>query len=429
MDKAARILHQTAVKTMRIAILAALAGLAWAPAGEMRVWTSRKGTNLEAELLKVEGDSVTLVTAEAKQVKVDLEDLSLADRQYLVEYGGADKEILVGGELGVPEKDVRIDTGSFEKLDKKMALGDESELVFELLETEHFLVGYAGDVRPKPVAETAERLWHGMAFQHMNFRRDWGSKRRLVLLCEDRDVHKMLGKWHADVLAGMGAQDAAAKSQVLWDQVGATTIYLDDKHQEEWNLHPGATVFNIKDDSKSRYRKDLSPFPTHVLAGHLLRQQMGGVSDYGSEGYFAVITGHAYYKEILLTGETETNLIDAEGSGFDEITKARGFEDGTSWARTLRSMVRRSKLEPDFEAMLGWKQSELDPAKLVLIYSFAYFSQSTPERLAGFANMVRRVETSNQIPEPIEFARLFGFDSVEALQEAWVEFIKSPDFK
>ena len=400
-----------------------------APAGEIRVWTSRKGTNIEAEILKVEGKVAILVTKEAKEIKVKVEDLSLADRQYLVEYGGADKSILVGEDLGVPEKDVRIDTGSFKKLDKKMPLGDESELVFDLLETEHFLVGYAGDVRPQGVAETAERLWHGMAFQHMNFRRDWGGKRRLVLLVEDRDVYAMLGKWYGHVLANMGNAAAAERNAALWDQVGANSIYLDDKHQEEWNLHPLATVYNIKEDTGKRFKKDLSPFPTHVLAGHLLRQQMGGVSNFGSEGYFAVITGHAYYKEIQLADETETNLIDAAGSQFDEITKARGFDDGTSWAKTLRSMVRRGKLEPNFEAMMGWSQNDLDPAKLVLIYSFSYFCESTPERLAGFANLVRRVESSNQIPEPIEFAKLMGFDTVEAMQEAWVEFIKSPAFK
>ncbi len=92
-------------------------------------------------------------------------------------------------------------------------------------------------------------------------------------------------------------------------------------------------------------------------------------------------------------------------------------------------MVKRGKLQPNFKEMLTWEQSQMDPAKLVLIYSFAYFSQSTPERVAGYAALVRRVESSNQVPEPIEFARLFGFDSVEALQTAWIEFIKSKDFK
>jgi len=428
-DKVPIFSHQTRVNTSRIVILAALLGSISLPAAESRIWTSRKGSNIEAELLKVDGEVVVLVTKETKEIKVKMEDLSLADRQYLVEYGGVDKKVLVGEDLGEPEKDVRIDSKTFNKLDKQLQLGDESILMFELMETEHYLIGYAGKVRPNGVAETAERLWHGMAFQHMNFRRDWGEKRRLVLLCEDREVYGALGKWYSRQLAEGGNIDAGQKSQVLWDKVGATTVYVEDEFADEWNLHRSVTVYNIKEGSEKRYRDDMSPFPTHVLAGHLLRQQMGGVSNYGSEGYFAVITGHAYYKEIQLAGKTETNLIDASGSQFDEITSSRGFEDGTSWARTIRALVRRDKVQPDFAKMLAWDQSQLDPEKLVLIYSFAYFCQSTPERLAGFAALVRLVESSNQIPEPIEFAKLFGFETVEAFQTAWIEFIKSTAFK
>lgn len=428
-DKPPIFIHQPSVNTARIVILACLLGSISLPAAETRIWTSRKGSNIEAEMLKLEEETVVLVTPEAKEIKVKFRDLSLADRQYLVEYGGADRKILIDEELGEPEKDVRIDSKTFKKLDKQLQLGEETILSFELMETEHYLIGYAGKIRPNGVAETAERLWHGMAFQHMNFRRDWGEKRRLVLLCEDREVYAALGKWYSRKLAEGGNIDAGQRNAVLWGQLGASTVHVDDDFADEWKLHRSVTVYNVKEDSAKLYRDDLSPFPTHVLAGHLLRQQMGGVSNYGAEGYFAVITGHAYFKEIQLTGKTETNLIDASGSQFDEITKSRGFEDGTSWARTLRSLVRRDKLQPDFEKMLAWDQSGLDPEKLVLIYSFAYFCQSTPERLAGFAALVRLVESSNQIPEPIEFAKLFGFETVDEFQAAWIEFIKSTAFK
>ena len=43
--------------------------------------------------------------------------------------------------------------------------------------------------------------------------------------------------------------------------------------------------------------------------------------------------------------------------------------------------------------------------------------------------MIRRAATSNQIPASDEIAKIFGFDSVEALEADWIEFIKSKDFK
>ena len=396
-------------------------------AAETRTWTSRKGSNIVAQLLRVEGKEVLLLTPESRELKLKVEDLSLADRQYLVEYGGASKEVVAGGELGEPENEVKIDSKTFKKLEKDLLLGGSTELSFELLETEHFLIATSG-MRAQAMANTAERMWHGMAFEHMNFRKDWGDKRAVIFLVDDEDVYKSMGKWYENhLLAEKADQDTVKRVAATWGEVGSTSVGLPADLVSERNLHGRAVVFNVREERS--YKKSMSSFPVHVIAGDLLSRQMGGVSDYGANGYFAIRTGFAYFKEINLTGKTETHLIDVQGSQFDDITKKSGFDDGKSWAKTLRTLVKRDKIKPDFEKMLSWKSTDLDPEKLVLIYSFAFYCNSTPERLSGFANLVRRVESSNQIPEAIEFARLMGFDSVDALQKDWVEFVTSTSFK
>ena len=204
--------------TLGIGILVHSAGFA----AESRIWTSRKGSTIEAELLSADATTATLVTKDAKQIPLKFEDLSLGDRQYLVEFGGADPKILVAGEVGEPEKQVRIDSATIKKLkDKTLQLGDESAAVFQLTESEHFLVASAGDVHADGVAETAERLWHGMAFQHMNFRRDWADKRMLVLIAENREAFKATGDWYAGVLMAMGRGDAAGQVKGSWDKMGS----------------------------------------------------------------------------------------------------------------------------------------------------------------------------------------------------------------
>ncbi len=167
----------------------------------------------------------------------------------------------------------------------------------------------------------------------------------------------------------------------------------------------------------------------HTIAGRLLGKQMGNVSSFGAEGYFAVVTGHAYFKEISLAGKSETSLLAVSGTGQDEISSKRGFEDGTSWARSLRPLVRSGKVPVKLDAMLKWKSEELTPERLVLIYSFACYMESDSKRLAAFAKMIRRIEASQQIPAPEEFAKIFGFETVEALEADWTTFIKEGDFK
>lgn len=415
---------------MRILLLSILcaftAGLAL-EAAEMRIWTSRVGGTLEAQFGSIQGENVILIPADSRQIKLKLVDLSLADRQYLVEYGGAAADIITGGKPGLVEKNLRLDTSGFRKLDDKLTLGDSPFSTYDLFETPHFLIATAGKVRPQAMAETAERLWYGMAFHHMNFRKDWGDKRMLILMVEDRKAYNELGKWFAARLNAAGHEDAAMRVSNSWEKSGATGINLDEETMNERNLFGNAQVYNVTD--AIRFRKELAPFPTHSLAGRLLTHQMRGVSSFGAEGYFALTTGHAYFKEISLAEKSETQLLAVEGTMQDEISSKRGFEDGSSWARSLRPLVRSGKVEAKLEPMLMWKAEDLNPERLVLIYSFAYYMQSDMKRLAAYANLIRRIESSNQIPPPIEIAKIFGFETVEELEEDWKNFITGKDFK
>lgn len=388
---------------------------------------SRKGVTLEAELVRVQGDSVYLVTKDSKQITLKIEDISLADRQHLVEFGGADAAILTGGKPGLVEKEVRMEPATFKRVEGGLTFTEGPTDSFELFETPHFLVASVGKVRPQPVAETAERLWHGMAFQHMNFRQDWGAKRALILLVEERGAYSSLGKWYAKFVAAAGDQNGALQVDSTWEKTGSMAIMIPDAMATKYNVDERALVFNVKEEGP--FRKNLAPFPTHSLAGMMLEKQLGGVSSFGSEGYFAILTGHAYFKEISLAGKSETHLLTVSGTGRDEISSKQGFEDGTSWARTLRSLVRQGKVTVALAPMLQWKPEDLNPERLVLIYSFAHYMQSDSKRLGAFAKMVRRIETSNQIPPPEEIAKIFGFENVAALEADWVAFIKEGDFK
>lgn len=413
---------------MIIACLSAVACLILpSQAEDLRIWTSRKGGTVEATLDKIDGVMVTLVGKDSKEIKLKAEDLSLADRLHLVEFGGADEAILTGGKPGLVEKETRIDTSTFKRRDDILTFTDSPSEGFELFETPHFLIGTAGKVRPQAVAETAERLWHGMAFVHMNFRKDWGDKRMLILLAEDRDTYAALGKWYSAHLAANGNQDASMSVSATWDRLGSTSMYVPDEVAAKYGIFDRATVFNVKDDK--RFRKDLAPFPTHVISGALLAKQMGGVSSFGAEGYFAVLTGHSYFKEISLAGKTETHLLSVEGSQKDEISSKSGFDDGSSWARTLRPLVKSGKVPVKLPELLKWKSDELTPERLVLIYSLAHYMESDSKRLGHFANMIRRIESSNQIPSPEEFATIFGFGTVAEFEADWSEFIQKGDFK
>lgn len=411
---------------MSCGAVAIIAGTSMGLSAELRTWTDKKGRTLEGKLKELDGTEAVIQLKAGKEVRIDRKTLSAGDNEYLNEYGGGEV-VVATGKVGKPEKDAKIDTKSFEKL-KDPFLFPDTEIVLDALQTEHFLVLTAGSVRPKDIAETAERMWQGMAFQHPTFAEKWGDERRAIFVIEDEGIYAEIGEWYGKYLEKNDKQNEAVKLSMTWDKASGGSLVVPPYAVEQYNLMERARIFRVTSSNKSAYKKVFTPFVTHCLANDMVTTQMGATSGFGSAGRFAITTGHAYYKEIQLAGESGTSLISAEYDS-DEITKSRGFANGTSWAKELKKLVRKGDAVPSIEKLYAYKVETLKPEELVLAYSFSYFMQSEMSRLTAYTKMIERADSSRNIPAPIEVAKIFGFESVEKLEEAWTEFIKSTAFK
>lgn len=394
-------------------------------AAEFRIWTSKQGTSIEAQILKYDNGVAHLATKEPKEIQIKVADLSLADKQYLIEFAQADKDLLLKGEPDIPEHEWKKPKDFIKKLDDTLSLTG-SEDGFELYETKHYLFAASKGVNPQGIAETAEACWHGMAFQHLEFIENWGDTRKLIILPKDAAVYDEVGKIEKQRLVAAEDHENANHISEMWMKVGVGNIGLSDEVMNKYKLKDRAMVFHTKDDKD--FRKDWHSFQTHVICADLLSEQVGGVSSISGSGYFALSTGHAYYKEIQLTKKTMTNLLD-KNSGGDIATKS-GFEDGTSWAKELSSLVKKGKVIPKLQQTLNLQSPvDLDPEKLVTLYALSCYLQSTQPRIAAYAKLCRRINTSDQVPAITEFVQFFGFETIDAFEKDWVEFIKSRDFK
>lgn len=415
------------MKPLKITLLALLASALFSNAADFRTWTSLKGGTVEAQLTsydKAKG-GVTLTTKEAKIIKLKSTDLSLADKQYLIEFADADKDILYKSTPAVPEKAYRKPKDFLRKLEQTFSLGDDSEQ-YELYESAHYVYAVSKGIKPNGIAETAEACWHGMAFQHFEFRENWGDTRQLILLPDGEDLYKSVGKYEVKALKEAGHEEYAGNVQATWDRTGSNRFTVPDDAAESLKLKPRGIVFNVRD--KKNFRKAFNSFQTHNIASNLFGEQVGSVSSISGNGYFTLSTGHAYYKEIQLTKKTETNLLSndyAKGVG-----SKSGFKDGTSWAKTLQKMVKKGDIKPNLAATLAIKSAnDLTPEKLVTMYSLSCYMQSTQKRIAAYAKLARQINTSDQVPEINEMAKIFGFASAKEMEKDWIEFIKSRDFK
>jgi hypothetical protein len=394
-------------------------------AADFRIWTSMKGSSIEAQILKYDNGVAFLTTKEPKEIQIKVVDLSLADRQYLIEFAQADKDLLLKGEPSIPEKAWRKPKDFIKKLEETLSL-DGSEDGFELYETKHYLFAASRGVNPQGLAETAEACWHGMAFQHLEFIENWGTTRKLIIVPKDPEVYQAVGIYEQERLVAAGQNERAENLAEIWTRIGVGSIGVKEELMKKFNLKDRGMAFHTKD--KKDFRKEWNSFQTHVICSDLLSEQLGGVSSISGNGYFALSRGHAFYKEIQLTKKTETNLINKDSGG--DIGSKKGFADGTAWAKELRKLVKKGKVTPKLQQTLDLQgPTDLDPEKLVTMYALSCYLQSTQPRIAAYAKLCRRINTSDQVPATSELVKFFGFETVEAFEKDWVEFIKSRDFK
>ena len=398
---------------------------------EMRTWTNLKGQQIKAQLVAVDGEYVLLRLENGRDSRIPRKTLSVGDQKFLEEYGGAEKiPIDPKAKITVPEKEMKFNSKTLIKRDDKFELPDGYSLQFDIVESEHFLVMSSGKVRGKDTAELAERLWYGMNFQHPGFAEKWGDEKKAIFLCGEKTDYDILGKYYVDQLANSGRAQEASNSARTWPMSSGAGLSLDNDTCDKYDVMRGARAFRA--DGKSNFQRGVwNPFPAHCIAQDVLNVQMGGAGGgAGSDGYYAISTGHGYYKEIQLTDETVTSLLDANTYESDEVVKSGGFDDGRKWARTLRDLVKKEKVLPSLAGLYRVNRaSQLTPELTVLMYGFARYMQSTPDRISKFSNVMERVDTSRSIPVPQEMAKLFGFETVKEFEDDWIAYLKSTAFK
>jgi hypothetical protein len=298
----------------------------------------------------------------------------------------------------------------------------------DVLQSEHFLVAATGKNPVRDTAEHAERLWHDTAFFHPDFANKWPpDKRMLILIVEDDREMMLVGAWYAEMLRAAGQGERANDLIKTWNVgVSSAMVAADPVTADKHNLHRMVPV--LKYANKATFDGVWSPFRTHALSGDLLAFHMGGISGFASSGAFWLTNGYSYYKEITLAGETQTVKVMMDRVT-EEAKTSGGYEDGRSWVSVIKRKVRRGEVSTDIRGLYGVEDEAATADDYGMAFALNYYLQSTPERMLNFSKMVSRVDSSSQLPVPEELAKIFGFESLEAMEADWVEFMKSPAFK
>ena len=65
----------------------------------------------------------------------------------------------------------------------------------------------------------------------------------------------------------------------------------------------------------------------------------------------------------------------------------------------------------------------------MLAYGWARYLQSSIPKLANFSKLVARIGTSRQMPEPDDFAKIYGFKSAAEMEADFQKWLVSTEFR
>ncbi len=414
-----------------------------ASALEMRPWLKIDGTMFDAIFVRQVGEKIQLSDKDGRPVELLRSQLSFGDLDYIAENAPPDKTIKTLGSTGpkpklpVPAKETKLDRRLFKKEAGDFKINNRT---YRICETPHFKIMYLKPADPMDLAELAERLWVEHAFFHSTYIPKWHDRKMAVILVNDQEAYEDIGSWYADMIAAAGddkAKDNAATLRATWPRTSGGTVNMPAAQADEQKVFSRIRVFRTyverryTDGSvkKEPVKGVWDSFRTHCLSENLLETHASadGVS---KEGSFPIFIGHAYYKEIQLTGKSETGMVQAQGTD-KSVGTTGGFQSDKDWAGELKKLLRKKegKWKPNLDELWLVKTNGAGQHDMVFAYAFSRFLQSTPERLTAYNKLCQKIDTANQVPDIEEIATIYGYENGEAFKKAWVAYMESPEFK
>ena len=95
----------------------------------------------------------------------------------------------------------------------------------------------------------------------------------------------------------------------------------------------------------------------------------------------------------------------------------------------LKKWIRKGEVKPTFESINLLTREGTDPKGLVLAYGWARYLESTLPKLNHFNKLVQRVAVSQQMPEPDDFAKIYGFNSGMEMEADFQKWLAGPEFR
>ncbi|MCW1884910.1 hypothetical protein OKA04_09240 [Luteolibacter flavescens] len=390
--------------------------LGYAAAQDARTWTDTKGRKLEGAFVKQDATTVWVRKGDGKEVAIPKATLSPDDQKHL-ETAKPAAPSATPVSNGARFATARIDPSLWKSRPEGFKIG--TVLYPNTLETEHFIVAGSAKVRPAMLlsyAEAGERLWADIATDLPVIAAAFDGRKLPIILATDEKDAKVFASWH-EKHASDSPSVPVHFNLVNYDIAG---FILDDKFSEEAGLTVCGRIFRTDSKNAAPQRKTW-PQRIHFLSDDILRHLLVNMGSRGEYSLAMVCLSFNYHREELICGKIESE-VSFGGAGVE------GFKNGRNWAGLTKKLL-KDGASPDIDAFLKARGSEAEPRDLGFGLGLMHFIHADTTRRADFGKILVATAKDKKCPDAETFAKGLGYDSPDALNKAWKDFMLSSAFE
>lgn len=411
-------------------------------ANQVRDWTLSNGTIFAATFKEVKGDVAVLVAEKDKREgRIPIKNLGVADRYYLHTDHEIPIEDLEGGDYLTFERDVKIDSSKFKKISGVKLKGDGYDVTLDGFVTDHYLVLHEKGAKPQLFAEELERAFISHSYRHPDHTKLWSDKRQAYLFLKDTDLYNDLGKAYVENLRATGSKTNKQINQieVNWSQYpGHNPWELPEEYQKEFNAKPRVDIEFAGKKQKDRKQQIIGFYNSRWAWFWPHRQGIHSRTPGGSEQHIKDKKQNSIAWSALLALSFNNDIRTHEyhhqgtGAGLDQTGKHTlgRYGESKKWGTEIAKLVKSGDVDADFSIFYNAPSNdETDTSEDayrnfgLLIAAAGRFMEHDLEHSFGVCELCEFMQKNKSLPKLDAFPALFGYDSLDEMNDAFEEFI------
>lgn len=378
-----------------------------------RKWTDVEGRVVEASLVSVSENSITIRLNSGQVATVEKTRLSQQDLEYLKQTSPVEPSLL-GEEAEPAFFTAEVDPKIWEESDEIKNFGIANFDFDSQVETPHLIVTAGEKVRESYLlayVETGERLFHQIRSDIPALAERLEGGKTCVWLAVDHDDHELFGQ----VLTSI------ANPSVDWNTSSIASVSINRDVCEKFGLHRNGRGFNVEfdrnDQGDIRWGKRIH-FMTSTILGSSLPFYTNAD---GNASWEMFQLSYSYYLERIIAGRVKTKVKFS-----NEPDVVEGFKYG--WEGVTKKLMSRAPLKPSIVKFSTLNSGDAEPIDMAFGYGLVRYIFSDPQRKLDFNKLMAACIEDRKTATADDYVKACGATSIEDLDANWAAYLMSEDF-